>query len=206
MDDKNFFLSIRKYINYNKWFYLGALLFLLTGIVIGIYVVLYMGDTYKSDITEYFISFTKDFSSMNVNNKLILFESIKNNGLLIIAIFIMGIIIVGIPIILIINLIKGFTIGFSAGLIMNSMGLKGGLFVLLGVIPQNIFYIGALLFISVFSADMALNKLRNKFVKTSYPSKDNYKYIYILVMSFSMILLGAVIESYITPYIIKYII
>ena len=206
MNDKNFFLSIRKYINYNKWFYIGSILFLLTGIVIGIYVVLYMGDTYKSDITGYFTSFTKDFSSMTINSKGILFQGLKNNGLLIVAIFVMGIIIVGIPVILIINLIKGFTIGFSAGLIMSSMGIKGGLFVLLAVIPQNIFYIGALLVTSVFSTDMAMSKLKSKFVKTPYNSKGSYMYIYLLAISFSMILIGATVEAYIVPYIIKYII
>lgn len=207
MNQKGFLASLKEYLHENKWFYLISLLFLFTGIVIGIYVILYMGDTYKQDISSYFLNFADQFKSIDINKEKILLGGLKSNLIMIGAIIISGIIIVGVPIIFIINIIKGFTIGFSTGVIINSMGLKGGLIILASIVPQNLLYVSAIIIASVFSCDMALNRLKSKLNKNSYGNTqglNNYMPLYICIGA--MLVLGAIIEAYFVPTILKYII
>lgn len=207
MNQKGFLVSLKEYLHENKWFYLISLLFLFTGIVIGIYVILYMGDTYKQDISSYFLNFADQFNSIDINKEKILLGGLKSNLIMIGAIIILGIIIVGVPIIFIINIIKGFTIGFSTGVIINSMGLKGGLIILASIVPQNLLYVSAIIITSVFSCEMALNRLKSRLNKNSYGNKQCLSnYIPLCICVGVMLILGAIIEAYFIPTILKYII
>ena len=207
MNQKGFLVSLKEYLHENKWFYLISLLFLFTGIVIGIYVILYMGDTYKQDISSYFLNFADQFNSIDINKEKILLGGLKSNLIMIGAIIILGIIIVGVPIIFIINIIKGFTIGFSTGVIINSMGLKGGLVILASIVPQNLLYVSAIIITSVFSCEMALNRLKSRLNKNSYGNKQCLgNYIPLCICVGVMLILGAIIEAYFIPTILKYII
>lgn len=207
MNQKGFLVSLKEYLHENKWFYLISLLFLFTGIVIGIYVILYMGDTYKQDISSYFLNFADQFNSIDINKEKILLGGLKSNLIMIGAIIILGIIIVGVPIIFIINIIKGFTIGFSTGVIINSMGLKGGLVILASIVPQNLLYVSAIIITSVFSCEMALNRLKSRLNKNSYGNKQCLSnYIPLCICVGVMLILGAIIEAYFIPTILKYII
>lgn len=207
MNQKGFLVSLKEYLHENKWFYLISLLFLFTGIVIGIYVILYMGDTYKQDISSYFLNFADQFNSIDINREKILLGGLKSNLIMIGAIIILGIIIVGVPIIFIINIIKGFTIGFSTGVIINSMGLKGGLVILASIVPQNLLYVSAIIITSVFSCEMALNRLKSRLNKNSYGNKQCLSnYIPLCICVGVMLILGAIIEAYFIPTILKYII
>ncbi|SFA87501.1 stage II sporulation protein M [Clostridium frigidicarnis] len=207
MNQKGFLVSLKEYLHENKWFYLISLLFLFTGIVIGIYVILYMGDTYKQDISSYFLNFADQFNSIDINKEKILLGGLKSNLIMIGAIIILGIIIVGVPIIFIINIIKGFTIGFSTGVIINSMGLKGGLVILASIVPQNLLYVSAIIITSVFSCEMALNRLKSRLNKNSYGNKQCLSnYIPLCICIGVMLILGAIIEAYFIPTILKYII
>ncbi len=100
-----------------------------------------MGSFEKGDLLSYVESFSKSISSNGIDSKSILFEAIKNNITLIIAIWFLGLTMIGIPVILIIDVIKGFTIGFTTSFIVNGLGMKGIWMSLLGVLPQNLIYI-----------------------------------------------------------------
>src|SRR5699024_12647821 len=51
--------------------------------------------------------------------------------------FLLGITIIGIPIIWILNFIKGVVIGFSVGFMVNQLGVQGLLLATISMAPQN---------------------------------------------------------------------
>lgn len=153
---------INKHIKDNFWLYVISLLCIFTGIVVGIYSVRYMGGFEKSDLVNYLKNFTTAVNSGNLNYKSILLQTLKNNIPVILAIWFLGLTMIGIPIILVIDVIKGFTIGFTISFIINQLGIKGIWISLAGVMPQNIIYIPCIIISSVLAMEFSLMIFRDK--------------------------------------------
>ncbi|WP_051986339.1 stage II sporulation protein M [Clostridium amazonitimonense] len=203
--DNKYINNITMHIQENFWLYIISLLFLCTGVVLGVYAVKYMSEVDKLDLANYFNSFTNILASEELNNKVIFFEAIKTNIPIILVLFILGLTLVGMPIILLINLIKGFSIGFTFSFIISTLGKKGVAITLVGMLPQNIIYIPCIVIASVISMRISLDKIRNNvFNQKAHVAKENKNIVMDLVVIAMFVLLGTLIESYITPAILKY--
>lgn len=200
-----FNINMAKHISDNFWFYIISLMAISTGVVLSMYVVKYMGSSNKEAVIKYFESFTYNFNKETFNSAQIFREAIKNNIFYIIFIWLLGITAIGIPFILILDFIKGFTLGFSLGFIMLGLKTQGIWVGLLGIMPQNILFIPCILLGSViairFSADRLKNKLNRRMVENYGTKFYNYTIAYVFIM-FIMII-GFLYQAYISPPIIK---
>ncbi|APM38621.1 stage II sporulation protein M [Clostridium kluyveri] len=199
---------INRHIKNNFWLYIISLVCFFTGIVIGIYSVRYMGGFEKSDLLSYLKNFTKVVDSGNVNYKSIFLETLKNNIPIILMVWFLGLTMIGIPVILIIDIIKGFTIGFTMSFVISSMGIKGMWFSFLGVLPQNIIYIPCIIFSSVLAMEFSLMLFKDR-ARVPWKSHilvrfTSYSMSFLLVCIIMFI--GFFMESYLTPNMIKFIV
>lgn len=199
--------SLNRHLQENFWLYIISLLCVFTGVVLGIYAVKYMGDFEKSDLVSYIHNFATNIKSQSLNNKAIFFGTLKNNFILIGAIWFLGLTMIGIPIILVVDIIKGFTLGFSISFFLNSIGNKGIGVVLLGIMPQNIIYIPCIVFASVIAMEFSLNilkdKINSKWIKSIWVKIVSYSFSFmaiLLIMCF-----GFIIEAYASPQLVKLI-
>lgn len=205
MSKKTLIGNFNEHIQDNFWLYIISLLCIFTGIVLGIYRVKYLGDTYKNDLLSYINSFMDYMKNKNVNYNTVLMTTIKNNIPFIAIIWFLGMTMIGIPIILIIDLIKGYTLGFTISIMINSIGTKGLWIAMLGVIPQNIVYVPCLLLSSVLAMGFSLNFLRERMGKRF--SNGIWMRILSYSLSFLFIVvimsLGFILEAYGTPNVLK---
>jgi stage II sporulation protein M len=199
------FLS--RHFQENFWLYVLSLLCLSTGIVLGIYTVKYMSEVQKGDLVNYFGSFTDYLKSYQINRQYVLFETLKNNVPVMILLWVLGFTIIGIPVILIIDIFKGFTLGFTITFIMNGIGIKGIWIALAGIIPQNLIYLPCIILASVFSMELSLYKLRNRLNKPMAKSIGNQYAAYTATFLILLLImfLGFLIEAYFTTNILKVI-
>jgi stage II sporulation protein M len=178
-----------------------------TGIVLGIYAVKYMGEFEKGNLAAYLTSFSENISSGDFQYSSMLLDIIQNNLPIILAIWFLGLTMVGIPIILIIDVVKGFTIGFTLSFLIKSFGTQGIGIVLLGVLPQNLIYIPCVLFSSVIAMEFSLNilkdKMNNHWLNSIWMRIASYSFVFIAI--FITMCLGFVVETYITPNLVKLI-
>lgn len=200
-------INVNEHIQQNFWLYVISLLCILTGIVLGIYTVKYMGINEKSDLINYFTSFTQNILRGDFKYKTIFMDVLKNNISLIFAMWFLGLTMVGIPVILVIDVIKGFTLGFSISFVINGLGTKGLAVVLVGVLPQNIIYIPCVLVASVIAMEFSLSILRDKINKQRLNSIwikiTSYSFVFIITSAFMCT--GFLFETYITPSLVKLI-
>lgn len=200
--------SFNEHIQNNFWLYIISILCIFTGIVLGVYKVKYLGDTYKSDILNYINSFTDYIANRNVDYKNVLMVTIKNNIPFITLIWFLGMTMIGIPIILIIDLIKGYVLGFTISIMINSIGTKGLWVAFLAIIPQNIVYIPCIILASVFAMEFSLNFLSERM------GKRFTKGLWLRILSYSLSFLfiviimsvGFIFEAYGTPNLLKLIV
>ncbi|MBU3189169.1 stage II sporulation protein M [Clostridium bowmanii] len=197
--------KINKHIQENFWLYIVSILCVFTGIILGMYSVKYMGEFEQNDLVNYLTSFIDPSNANGISYKLIFLQSIKNNLPVIIFLWFLGLTIVGIPIIIIIDLLKGFTVGFTFSFMISGLGKSGIGIAILGVLPQNIIYIPCIIFASVVSMEFSIMLLKDKFNKQWTSSITSrivyYSLIFIVIIIFLFI--GIIIESYIAPYFVK---
>lgn len=197
--------NVNKHIQENYWLYIISILCVFTGIILGIYSVKYMGEFERNDLVNYLINFIDPSNTTGISYKLIFFQSIKNNLPVIIFLWFLGLTIVGLPIIIIIDLLKGFTVGFTFSFMISGLGKSGVGIAILGVLPQNLIYIPCIIFASVISMEFSIMLLRNKFNKqwTSSISSRIIYYSVIFIVIIVFLFIGIIIESYIAPYFVK---
>lgn len=208
MSRNNFVLGLNDHIKENFWLYVISLICIFTGMVLGVYTVKYMGEIYKTDLISYFQGFTEYLSTENLNYKGVFLNTIRSNIPFILFIWLLGMTMVGIPVILIIGIIKGYTLGFTISFIINSVGLKGIGIAIFGVIIQNIIYIPCMIIASVLAMEFSLNFLKERIDRRV---KEN---IWIKMLSYScsflaiiaVMFVGFFMEAYIIPNILKIII
>ena len=187
------------------YFFIVLIMFCL-GISFGLYTVKYMGASDKNDLTNYFFSFTNSIETQPINYGNLLFEVIKKNILIIVPIFALGLTFFGAPIILILDLLKGFTLGYTFSFMVTTFEGKGIGLALVSVIPQNLVYIPCFIALSVISLSMSTERFKGKFFKYG-KSKDTFNdgvldKLFIIIILF---VTGILIETYISPSLIKFV-
>jgi stage II sporulation protein M len=190
----------------NKWIYILTTLFLCIGFVLGVYTVFYMGQGIKSDLSKYLQSFIEELENQQINYAALVVDSIKNNALIFLFLFAVGLLSLGGPIILITLLIKGYALGFTFALMANILGGKGIGISIIALIPQNLLFIPCLIIFASITLQVSISKLKSKFGE-NFDLKQNIKASFNLLLLISIVLLmGVVVEAFVTPTILRYII
>lgn len=201
----NLLYNLNKHIHKNFWLYILSFLCISIGIVIGIYSVKYMSELDYNDTVNYFNNLLKIFSKSDVTSQSILVQALHNNIPIILLIWFLGLTLLGIPFVLLLDIFKGFTIGFTTSFMIKFTGFKGIGFSLLGIIPQNIIYVPCLVLISVyameFSSSIIREKINNQEIQGIGFKIGRYSFCFILI--FLLMGIGFILEAYLSPNIMK---
>ena len=118
-------------------------------------------------------------------------------------IWVLGLVILGIPLIFLYIAFEGYSLGFAIALVMKSLGgSKGSLFVGLAVLPQEIILVPVLLTLAVnsvlFAKAIWQKKERNTNIKF-----DIYRYVFLFVVAIAMLVAISMIQTYIQMPLVK---
>lgn len=194
---------IYNHIVNNKKNYIIVLLLFIIGLIIG---TMYINNMKEDKIIEIDTQIKELVSNIKSIEKIdyitLLKESITSNLILIVIIWIASSTIIGIPIVYITVIFRGFTLGYTISSILAILGPgKGILFVLSTLLVHNIIFIPGLLATSVSGMKLYKSITKNK-------EKDNIKLEFIRHTIFCLIMLvllivGSFSEVYISTNISK---
>ncbi|MDM0564659.1 stage II sporulation protein M [Clostridium perfringens] len=190
----------------NKITFLWVLLFFLVGIVLGSYTVYYMSDFNRVEITTYFNNFLEFLGGNSVAYTSILVDSIKSILPMVVIIVLLGYTAVGTPIILMMDLAKGYVIGFTFSLIVSMLGSKGVMLVLSGLMLQNLIFIPIIMLISVLAIRHSVTKLKMGVSRDRVKLDVSRAYLNFQGLLSLIIISGILIETYISPNLIRLVI
>lgn len=203
----NFVERMNSNLKENKIFYFMVLTFFFVGILLGSYTIKYMDGVDAKDLSDYFTGFIKNINKQDINTNELLFSIIKNNILTIVLIIALGFTVFGAPFILIIDLIKGFTLGYTFSFLLTTFEGKGIWIALTSTVPQNLLYVPFFVGISIISLELSAAKIKEKFFGSVRFSKNTYNGL-VMKLSFLFIVfsVGVLIECYLSPGLIRMII
>ncbi|MGO1368795.1 MAG: stage II sporulation protein M [Senegalia sp. (in: firmicutes)] len=196
-----------KHVKNNIFIYLALTIIIMIGISAGVITIKIMSQAQRSEISNFLSDFFKIIDKQKIQNTALLKNSILNNFKTGIVIWAMGIIVIGVPVTFTLILFRGFTIGFSIGFIISNFGFKGFLLSFLALTPQNIFIIPGFIILASLSTSHSINVIKSrKNLKRESILKQIIPFSFFSLLTLVCFVIGGLIEAYITPYLIKFII
>ncbi len=202
---RNIINIIKKHIRLNIPIYFITLLFFTIGIVVGTYTIKALSYSQKVELMDYLEGFFQLFRTQEFNSIQLFLNSFFNNIKIFILFWILGLTLFGFPLILLLLGFKGFVLGFTLGFVIEELALKGVLFIVLSILPHNLFHIPGLLGIGIISMSFSIFIFKNKVKREKIYNKKGQVITYTITMLLISILLlmASLVEAYITPILMK---
>lgn len=181
---------------------------LVAGISAGTFTVNGLSSIQREELTNYVQGFLSLMDNQIIDSNELLRLAIIENAKIVLILWILGVMIIGIPFIFFIIGIKGFILGFSSGIIIKTLGFKGIIFSLFALLSKEIFILPAIIAIGVNGMNFSINIIKNKSIKHMFKENlktDFFAYCFVTLFFSLFIILGALIEAYITPVLIRII-
>ncbi|CRK84000.1 stage II sporulation protein M [Neobacillus massiliamazoniensis] len=197
------------YFREHSSIFLFIVVLFLMGVIFGAIVVNSMSITQKEDLFYYLSQFFGQISNGKVADNNDLFtQSFLHNSKFIGLMWILGISIIGLPVILILLFIKGMVVGFTVGFLVNQMGMKGFLLAFVSILPQNLITIPVFIMMAAFSVIFSMRMIKKQFMKKYAQPVLPYfkKYIFVLLISIVFISAASGIEAFLSPWLMKMLI
>ena len=194
-------------IKINKKIFVFLFVLMLMGIIAGSIFTTILNSSDK----ELVINHLNEFIDNINNNKLDYLFALKNNLITnisyVILIWLLGISVIGLPIIIIMFFTKCFILGFSVGAVLTTFKLKGILVSLAYVFPGQVISLLFLLLLMMYSMSFTFKMIYAILKKKSIDFKlIMNKYFKILLIVLSVIILMSLYDTYLMPRLIKLLI
>ncbi|MBO8176679.1 stage II sporulation protein M [Aeribacillus pallidus] len=199
-----------EHMNEHAAIYVFVMILFFMGILFGAIVVNSLSFSQKEDLFYYLNEFFGQVSDGKVAASEDLFRlSFLHNAKYLGLMWMLGISIIGLPIILILLFLKGLVVGFSVGFLVHQMGWKGFMLSFATVLPQNLFIIPLFIFMSAVAVGFSLQLIKKIVQRPSYSISFFplfVKYVFCLIIAFVGITLASSIEAYLSPALMKAVI
>jgi stage II sporulation protein M len=197
------------YFREHSSIFLFIVVLFLMGVIFGAIVVNSMSITQKEDLFYYLSQFFGQVSDEKIagNNELFL-QSFFHNSKFIGLMWILGVSIIGLPVILVLLFSKGMVVGFTVGFLVSQMGWKGFMLALVSILPQNLIIIPVFIMMAALSVIFSMRMIKKQFLKKyAQPILPFFKrYIFALIVAVIFIAVASGIEAYLSPWLMKTII
>ena len=191
------------YIKNNfKEYTLTSLLFII-GLFIGVMIINNCDNDSLEEISTYINNFIDNLKNTESINKTELFlDSVKNNAFLALILWLAGTTIIGVPIVLILILLRGLSLGYTVSMVTYTLGtFKGIEFCFISILLKNLLFIPALLTLGVSSIKLYKSIIQDK-------RKENIKieiirHSIISILMLLILVLSSIVDAFISVPFIK---
>jgi stage II sporulation protein M len=189
----------------NRLQYLLLVFFLVVGITSGTFTVSHMQPGEKTALTAYKDTLFSAIKTQSVDYFSVFLHAFLQDTLLFGAISVFSLLMLGIPVIPIILIIKGFCVGFAVGVISLNFGFAGLAAIIFCEFIPNLVLIPCICKAGVLGINNSILVIKNR--RVPYTTKDRLisskphisKMMYIYLIS----LIGVIFETLLTPALIK---
>ncbi len=151
------------------------------------------------------------FFSMTKQNKLnplpAFFQSFGANMMFTIAIWILGISVIGAPLMIVLFFMKAFTLGFTIASMIKIYHLKGLLYSLIYIFPHQVINLLVFIFFIMFSMSLSITLFQALLKKKTVDfSKVMNHYVFILAITIGILIITSLLEIYLMPFLFRMVV
>lgn len=185
-----------KYVIKNRKNFLIILMLFLLGMIIGIFFINNANTSQVEEIKEYVFKLIENIKSYETINKTeLLIQSLSQNILCILLIWLLGCTIIGSAFIFLAIVYRGFSLGYTISAIIACLGVKTGcLFVIAALLAQNLFFLPAYFILSE-SGIKLYNGIRKHCINLKL---EVIRHTLIMLISITLVVISSFIEVYIS--------
>ncbi len=193
--------TIHTHVENLKSLYVFVTVLFVVGVIFGGIVVEVLDIKLKEGLLNYLGHFFQGLKQDEIADPEVTFQHALGGHMKITGImWILGISVIGIPILLISIFLKGLVIGFTVSFFVSQLSWSGLWFSFVSVVPHNLLVIPAYIIIAVSGIHFSIYLVKNRLIKhrgAIYPQFISYC---LLVMCMAVFLLiAAGIEAYLSP-------
>lgn len=206
MKRKNRFVYMfMEHIQAQKNIYLFVCVLFLVGVVFGSVIVNTLDVNKKGELVKYLHYFFQGLAQDDIADPSVAFQhSIGDYFKMLALMWILGLSVIGIPVMLVYLFFKGLVTGFTIGFLLSQLSWEGFWFAIAAVVPINIIVIPVLLVLSVAGIQFSITLVRNRFIHNRGPIYPQFVRYSILASALTVCLvLVAATEAYISPSLMK---
>jgi len=177
------------------------------GIIAGSIFVTILNSNDKTLVNEHLNVFLNNIKDNKIDYLFVLKNNLGTNLIYVLLIWLLGISVIGLPVILIMYFSKLFILGFSIGSIISCYGIKGTLFALAYVFPGQVLSVIGISLITMYSISFSFKLIYAILKKKTIDFKILInRYFKILVIILILIILMNLYDTFAMPNIVKLII
>ncbi|MGD0152136.1 MAG: stage II sporulation protein M [Thermacetogeniaceae bacterium] len=128
-------------------------------------------------------------------------DSLRGQLYALVIMWLMGLTVVGAPLVILLTGARGFILGFTIGFLVQEKAGQGLMLALVAVLPQNLCYVPGLLVAGTLALYFSLSLFRPSRETTVFTGILTYTLLFVACAI--LILLGSWIEAYLVPGIIR---
>ncbi|WP_353892345.1 stage II sporulation protein M [Proteinivorax hydrogeniformans] len=199
---------IGRYIKENAFIYYFLTLILVLGIAFGAVMVNRLPSQHSEPLVDELQFYFEVLEERpDLERQELLWQSFNSNARFVIICWLLGLTIIGIPIVVFMVFSRGMVLGFSVAFLFEQASLRGLVFSILAILPQNLLVLPGILIASVaslsFSWVLIMKVVKNKNIQV-LPHFRNYSVL--CAVTLLIMLIAALVEAYITPAILRLIV
>ncbi|MBG9788646.1 MULTISPECIES: stage II sporulation protein M [Brevibacillus] len=198
--------GIHLYLKENQSLFLFTIVLFTMGIIFGAVLVNSLDLSQRQELLGFLNYFFSNFDKSGIMDSSLHFQQAFGYHLkTILILWVLGMSIIGLPMILLLLFLKGIIVGFTVGFLVGELQWKGVTFALLGVLPQNMLVVPAMLIAGVAGISFSLRLVRTRLVTRRDSIMPHFTNYSILVGSMFIIMTAAaLLETFLSPLLMQY--
>jgi stage II sporulation protein M len=199
--------NIIAYFRVNLALYFFIILLFVVGVVFGALAVKTLGEQQKAELITYLQVFFQGLNkgqATGVDTGIVVKQAVFNNIKTVVVIWLLGITVIGVPVILFIVFTRGFVVGFTVGFLVDEYLLRGVAFAVASVIPHNFLVLPAVIITAVSGVSFSLLIIKKRFRHHRVNITQEFvSYTGLSLIMLVIVITGGLVEGYITPVFMK---
>lgn len=194
---------LKQHIRNNRWQYIVIGLVFLVGLVMGGQKVEGLEGGVRDYLRELIDTYLQEGQKASIYGPGILLAALATQAKTVVAIWFLGLTVIGVPLILAVVFLRGYALGFTVGFLVQQKGGAGVIMSILSILPQNLVYIPLLIIWAVIAVNFS------SYLIGRHPGaalgKTLINYSLLLAVFLVLFTAGAFIEAYLSPWFLSLI-
>lgn len=197
--------SLMLHFQSQKSIYIFVTTLFLMGVIFGAVLVNSLDPSQKEGLLHYLGYFFQGLKEENIAEPKVAFQHsfgdhLKTIGLM----WILGLSVIGMPVLLILLFLKGLVIGFTVGFLFSKLSWQGLWFAFVSIVPQNLLIIPAMIILTAAGIRFSITLIKNRLIHHRGVIYPHFVSFSLLVTCMAVVMLfSSAFEAYVSPVMMK---